>query len=89
MTVSTRYLGNEGSIEFEVADTGIGIHPDHSPRIFERFYQVDSSETRPHGGVGLGLYIAQKFTQLLGGTISVESETGKGSKFTVKIPVDS
>lgn len=87
--VSTRYLGNEGSIEFEVADTGIGIHPDHSSRIFERFYQVDSSETRPHGGVGLGLYIAQKFTELLGGTINVESETGKGSKFTVKIPVGS
>ncbi|MGH7845640.1 MAG: GAF domain-containing protein [Candidatus Binatia bacterium] len=89
VTVSTRYLRAEQSIEFAVTDTGIGIQPDHIPRIFDRFYQVDSSETRPHGGVGLGLYIAQQFTELLGGTISVESETGKGSKFTVKIPVRS
>jgi signal transduction histidine kinase len=89
VTVSTRYLRPEKSLDFTVTDTGIGIHPDHIPRIFDRFYQVDSSETRPHGGVGLGLYIAQKFTELLGGTISVESEMGKGSRFTVKIPAGS
>ena len=89
VTVSTCYLRPEKSLDFTVTDTGIGIHPDHIPRIFDRFYQVDSSETRPHGGVGLGLYIAQKFTELLGGTISVESEMGKGSRFTVKIPAGS
>lgn len=75
-------------VEFTVADTGIGIPRDHLPFVFERFQQVDSSETRTYGGVGLGLYIARKFTEMLGGKVEAESEEGKGSTFTVKIPCE-
>ncbi|OGQ52429.1 MAG: hypothetical protein A3I10_07900 [Deltaproteobacteria bacterium RIFCSPLOWO2_02_FULL_57_26] len=76
-------------VEFKVADTGIGIPKDYLPFVFERFRQVDSSETRLYGGVGVGLYIVRKFTEMLGGEVSAESEVGKGSTFTVKIPLKS
>jgi signal transduction histidine kinase len=55
-------------------------------RIFDKFYQVDSSETRLYGGTGLGLYIVKHFTEFLGGQLYVASEPGKGTTFTVKIP---
>ena len=95
VTISARYLegvraavGN-GQVEFKVTDTGIGIPKEHCSFIFEMFHQVDSSETRAYGGVGLGLYIVKTFTELLGGKIDVKSEPGKGSVFTVSIPCDS
>jgi GAF domain-containing protein len=81
--------GKEKLVEFKVTDTGMGIPTEKLPIIFGMFRQVDSSETRLHGGVGLGLYIAKNFTELLGGKIEVETEVGKGSIFTVTIPVAS
>lgn len=73
-------------VAFEIADTGVGMPQDKLAQIFDKFYQVDSSESRSYGGVGMGLYIAKRFTELLGGQISVKSELGKGSTFTLRIP---
>jgi len=67
----------------EVADTGIGIAPEHLPHIFDRFYRVDESRTRGGGGSGLGLAIAKNIVEQHGGRISVVSQPGKGSRFTV------
>jgi signal transduction histidine kinase/FixJ family two-component response regulator len=76
-------------IELKVADNGPGIPAEQIHRIFEKFYQVDSSETRLYGGVGLGLYIVQKFTEMLKGTIAIQSQPGKGSTFTIRLPWES
>ncbi|MBI2363564.1 MAG: GAF domain-containing protein, partial [Deltaproteobacteria bacterium] len=86
VTVSARHLADLGAVEFEVADTGIGIPEEALPFIFEKFRQVNGSQSRSLGGVGLGLHIVKKFTELLGGEISVKSELGRGSTFTVRIP---
>lgn len=71
----------------QVADTGIGIAPEQRSRIFERFYQVDGSATRRYGGMGLGLAVVKEVIEAHGGTLDVESEVGKGSTFTVCLPV--
>lgn len=76
-------------LQIKVADTGIGISAEQLRSIFDKFFQVDSSQTRLYGGVGLGLYIVKTFTELLGGKVEVESRRGSGTTFTVTLPVET
>ncbi len=76
----------DGALQIEVQDTGIGILPEHLPRVFEQFHQVDSSSTRQEGGTGLGLAICRKLCRLMGGDVTVTSTPGVGSCFSVRIP---
>ncbi|MDO8527614.1 MAG: HAMP domain-containing sensor histidine kinase [Deltaproteobacteria bacterium] len=75
-----------GAFELSVSDSGIGIKPENVSKVFEMFSQGDSSVTRVHGGTGLGLTLAKQFVELHHGLIWVESEYGKGSKFTIVLP---
>jgi two-component system phosphate regulon sensor histidine kinase PhoR len=84
--VSARRDEASGEIAIAVRDRGCGIPAEHRPRIFERFYRVDKARSRTEGGTGLGLAIVKHIAQAHGGTVSVESEVGKGSAFTVRIP---
>ncbi len=86
--VSVRRNPEGKQVEFTVADTGIGIPQESFPVIFEMFRQVNGPHAKSGSGVGLGLHIAQQFTEMLGGKIAVESEVGKGSTFTVTIPCE-
>jgi signal transduction histidine kinase len=72
-----------GQVRLSISDTGIGIPSEDLKRIFERFYRVDKARSRPVGGTGLGLPIVKKVVEQMGGTVSVESQLGRGSKFTI------
>ncbi|HEY2388729.1 MAG TPA: PAS domain S-box protein [Candidatus Binatia bacterium] len=84
--VSVTATTYEGRIEFTIADTGIGIAPEVLAYVFESFRQGDGSATRRHDGAGLGLHVAQRLVELLGGSISVTSAQGVGSTFRLSLP---
>jgi signal transduction histidine kinase len=84
--VSARIQG-ESMVEFAVTDTGIGIAKEHLPALFSDFVQIDTRIQKRLRGTGLGLSLARKFAELLGGRVAVDSELGKGSRFSVLIPV--
>jgi signal transduction histidine kinase/DNA-binding response OmpR family regulator/ligand-binding sensor domain-containing protein len=87
----TQVTGDAGRgeeyVEIAVADTGVGIPSDQLDRVFDRFYQVDSSHTRGHEGSGLGLALVKELVELQHGTIQVRSEVGKGTTCTVRLPL--
>jgi two-component system phosphate regulon sensor histidine kinase PhoR len=78
--------GPDGAARIQVADDGPGIAAEHLARIFERFYRVDKARSRELGGTGLGLSIVKHLAEGMGASVSVESEPGKGSRFTVSLP---
>jgi two-component system phosphate regulon sensor histidine kinase PhoR len=76
----------DGQVRISVADSGIGIPSEELPRVFERFYRVDRARSRAAGGTGLGLSIVKHAVERMGGSVTAESQLGKGSKFTVTLP---
>ena len=79
---------NNGSnfVEFAVSDTGIGMTPEQQAKLFEDFSQADATTAQKFGGTGLGLAITRKLARMMGGDVTVTSEPGKGSVFTVRLP---
>ena len=86
ITLSVSRRDEAGRIGFSVSDTGIGMTPEQREKLFQRFQQADESTTRRFGGTGLGLSLTRAFAGMLGGEVSVESEEGQGSTFTVRLP---
>jgi len=74
-------------LQLEVEDTGIGIEAQAQQRVFERFYRVDKARSRDIGGTGLGLSIVKHIAEEHGGTVQLDSEPGRGSRFVVKFPL--
>jgi len=85
-SVTARASREPGAFVVSVADTGIGIRPEHLEKIWEPFWQAEDPLVRRAGGTGLGLSVARRLAQLLGGDIEAESVPGEGSTFTVRLP---
>jgi signal transduction histidine kinase len=80
--------GDAATALVAVSDTGVGIPPEHLPRIFDRFYRIDTGRARSRGGIGLGLAICQAIAHAHDGVLSAHSENGHGSTFTLTLPLD-
>ncbi|MBC8287683.1 MAG: HAMP domain-containing protein [Nitrospinae bacterium] len=85
--IEVEALATETEIVIEVQDRGCGIDSSHLPRLFERFYRVDQARSRQLGGTGLGLAIVKHIAQAHGGSVSVNSTLGKGSRFSIRLPI--
>lgn len=86
-TITMRWSSDPGGASFSVSDTGVGIAPEHLPRLTERFYRVDKGRARTAGGTGLGLAIVKHALQRHGAELEVRSEPGRGSEFLCRFPV--
>jgi heavy metal sensor kinase len=86
-SITVKLSQSNHQVCFSIADTGMGIAPQHLTHIFDRFYRIDRARNRQQGGVGLGLAIAQQIVQLHHGSIHVVSQVGSGSEFTVTLPI--
>ena len=87
-TIAVDYRVLDGKCLVSVSDQGMGIPPDQLPDLFQAFHQVDGSYRKLHEGTGLGLYLCKKLLEMMGGSIRVSSEPGKGSTFTFEIPIE-
>ena len=86
VAIKVRTAPEQGLLHFTVSDTGIGIPEDKRESIFAPFTQVDNSSTRRFGGTGLGLTISTRLVEMMGGKLWAESQPGKGSTFTIRLP---
>jgi signal transduction histidine kinase len=87
VTLRVHRVANGGNwIECAVADTGIGMTPQQQAKLFEEFSQADATTAQRFGGTGLGLAITRKLARMMGGDVTMTSEPGKGSVFTVRLP---
>jgi CheY-like chemotaxis protein len=87
LAVARQELAGQDWIVFRVSDTGIGMTPEQLAKLFEAFSQADAATTRRFGGTGLGLALSRRLCRMMGGDVTVESEAGRGSTFTIRLPV--
>jgi signal transduction histidine kinase len=86
LDVNVRTIDGTPMVEFIVTDSGVGMTPEQTARIFDPFTQADVTTTRKYGGTGLGLAIVSRFCQLMGGRVTVQSRQSEGSRFVVHLP---
>jgi adenylate cyclase len=86
VTLRARRITSGGWVELSVTDTGIGVTPEQQAKLFEEFSQAEATTAQKFGDTGLGLAISRKLTRMMGGDVTVASEPGKGSVFTVRLP---